>query len=152
VVVIDRPPPETRDCKIRVIRLSKNAIAQVFLLLFLMQQGIVTLAMAAPQMRQADGSAVATMAHDCEGMNSQDWNLQDDGHSGVLAAAPESSQQDHQDCNDSGCDDCLGCVACATGSRKPFNIFMISRPVVAPVYIAAAIPEPDLLYRPPIAN
>ena len=146
MVVIGRLP-EIRDCKIRVIRLSKNAIAQAFLLLFLTQQGIVTLAMAASQMQRADGSAVATMAHDCEGMN-----VQDDGHSGVVAGAPESSQQDHQDCNDSGCDDCLGCVACAAGSRKSFNIFIISRPVVAPVYIAAAIPESDPPYRPPIAN
>jgi hypothetical protein len=146
VVGIDRLP-ETRDCKIRVIRLSKNAIAQVFLLVFLMQQGIVTLAMAASQMQQVDGSAVAKMGHDCEGMGAHD-----DGHSGALAVTPESSQQDHQDCNDSGCDDCLGCVACAAGNLKPFNIFIISRPVVAPVYIAAAIPEPDPLYRPPITN
>ena len=130
-----------------MIPLSKNAIAKVILVLFLMQQGIVTVAMAASQMQQPDGAAVATLGHDCASMS-----VQDDGHSGGHAAATESSQHEHQDCIDSGCDDCVGCVACAVGYRNSFNIFVSGRPVVAPVYIATSIPEPDLLYRPPIVN
>ena len=130
-----------------MIRISKNTVAQVLLVLFLMQQGIATVAIAASQMQQPDGAAVATLGHDCESMS-----VQDDVHSGGHAAATESSQHDHQDCIDSGCDDCVGCVACAVGYRNSFNIIVSGRPVGAPVYIAMAIPEPDLLYRPPIVN
>jgi len=130
-----------------VIRLSKSIVAQVFLLLFLMQQGFATVAMAQSQMQQTDRSAVAALGHECATMG-----VQDDGHSGGHPAAAESSQHDHQDCIDSGCDDCVGCVACAVGYRNSFNIFVSGRPVAGAVYIATSIPEPDLLYRPPIVN
>jgi hypothetical protein len=137
-----------------VIRLPENAFAKWLLLLFLVQQGVASVAMAASEMQhRAARSDVAAMEHHCERMG-----MQHDVYSGTQVLTEESLQgqdqadHEHQDCIAAGCDDCVGCVACVIGYRNSIALYLNSLPVVSPIYIAVPIPEPDLLYRPPISN
>lgn len=130
-------------------RLPENVFARCFLLLLLMQQATASVAMAAAKIQLSAGDPdIATMAHDCASMG-----MQSEGHVGSHTAGLDNGpQHEHQDCIDAGCDDCVGCVVCAIGYRNAINLFVSGQPIVAPVSVVASIPEPDLLYRPPISD
>ena len=127
-------------------RLSNNTFAKCLLLLLLVQQGVGSLALAATGISQyAEGLDATPHVHDCASMNGQT-----EDHTLLHGGAPECSQHDHQDCIDAGCDHCVGCVACAVGFHSSFYLYMNGRPVISAVSGAAPLPEPELLYRPPI--
>ena len=129
-------------------RLPQNVFAKCFLVLLLMQQGFASVAMAAAERQQrAGGNDIAAMAHDCEGMS-----VQDTDHSTSHAVTVETMQHEHQECIEAGCDNCIGCVTCAIGYSSSDAMYMSGQPIVTPAYIAAPMPEPDRLYRPPINN
>jgi len=120
-----------------------NAFTKCFLLLLLLQQGMVSLVMAAPVAHSLDGSPDVVMAtHDCQGMGEG---------SDVQSGAKEDMQsQEHQDCIESGCDSCVGCVAGFAGSRPSGPLYLGNQPLIRHTFIAASARTADLLYRPPI--
>ena len=129
-----------------MIRPPYNAFVKCFMLWLLVQQGLGSFALAAAGVFQhADGIEVAAMAHECASMMTSAED-RSESNTGV----PESAQHDHQDCIDTGCDECVGCVACATGYRYSFDLYISGKPVVLAAALAAPLPAPDLLYRPPI--
>jgi hypothetical protein len=130
-----------------VARFTRMHFARLFLLLLFMQQGLPAIAYAASATLQvASEQGVAVAGHDC-------------GTSAELSAAsvaentmaPDGSMQ-HEDCSDSGCDNCVGCIAGVAGYKHTVPFIIVSQPAFAHASVVPAMPAPDLLYRPPIAN
>ena len=126
---------------------TKMRFARLFLILLFVQQGLPAIAYATSATLQvASEQGVAVAGHDC-------------GTHAELSAAsaaensmsPDGSMQ-HEDCNDSGCDNCVGCIAGVAGYKHAVPFIVVSQPAFAHVSVTPAVPAPDLLYRPPIAN
>lgn len=128
--------------------IRRNNLARFFLLLLLLQHGLMSLAMATPlAVASGDGAA---MTHSCATMDHayKSGDSRDSAHAG----AQGMQQHDHNDCIQAGCDDCVACVACMTAYRNPVSIYTTRQ--AAAQFIALWIPNvlPDLLYRPPILS
>jgi len=116
----------------------KKILVRLMLLLLVSQQAVATGGYTGMTSEHESQYPEVATEH-CESMATE--------HSGLH----DASLQDHQECVDADCTDCLASAVClpqpvAAGLEAPV-VHQLN-----PDLSIKALPEPDLLYRPPIAS
>jgi hypothetical protein len=119
--------------------LSTNWLARALLLLILMQQTVVSYAVA-PVVDVTGTNSIST--HECAGMD-----MTTDAHHDA-----GGMQHDQEQCAEEGCFDCVGTIAFAASPSVGVAVPAPNPQLRRPLSNSLSFQDPDLLYRPPILH